>query len=330
MNEEKAWTFLFYTAYRDARSSEERWEFDPDDFNQVKARHAPGNGSARSFYEDPNRSYTGSSVFKQVRASLSELLIEQRADHRNTPHLYSKLCAPSALRDHMEIKALATLVGQRKKQVMYAQHKDRASDRVDAFTNIKWVKPLELAHWNYNANTNSKQQCFLKHRGCMYHKWTLCACSRGEALDKADLCDFFLVQDCAPVGMTSPLFIATLMIHLGKTNRKKEDCIVSRTMRHVEVEHCAIGALAFYLLARFWLTKEDEYFDFRDNASWDSVKLMIGQTARHQWQTNRKAVGQRQFFDSFNDRVSEVEGMPRPRHSVHFGRIVMPPKLERT
>jgi hypothetical protein len=47
-------------------------------------------------------------------------------------------------------------------------------------------------------------------------------------------------------------------------------------MRHKYVNMCLIGALGFYLMARFDMTGEK--FDFSDNSSWNNRKLLVSPT----------------------------------------------------
>jgi hypothetical protein len=46
-----------------------------------------------------------------------------------------------------------------------------------------------------------------------------------------------------------------------------------RVMRHKHMNMCLIGALGFYLMARFDMTGEK--FDFSDNSSWFNRKLLV-------------------------------------------------------
>ncbi len=62
---------------------------------------------------------------------------------------------------------------------------------------------------------------------------------------------------------------------LGKTNHGRK--IYGRATRHKDVRCCAIGALAIYLMFRFFITGEfsDPNFPWTDNSSWFDVKLLV-------------------------------------------------------
>jgi hypothetical protein len=80
-------------------------------------------------------------------------------------------------------------------------------------------------------------------------------------------------QDEGTIGHDALIFI--LQIHKGKQNL--DGCIVwVRSMRHADVSLCSIGALAFYLVMRFLITKET--IDTTNNKSWLNRKLLIKPT----------------------------------------------------
>jgi hypothetical protein len=60
----------------------------------------------------------------------------------------------------------------------------------------------------------------------------------------------------------------------GKTNAGK--IVWGRVMHHKHVNMCSIGALGFYLMARFDMTGEK--FDFSDNSKWFNRKLLVSST----------------------------------------------------
>ena len=62
-----------------------------------------------------------------------------------------------------------------------------------------------------------------------------------------------------------------LKIGEGKTVKKRAQ--FGKMMRHANVKMCAIGALAFWLYARFLITNEIENIDWTDNHTWFNIKL---------------------------------------------------------
>jgi hypothetical protein len=98
---------------------------------------------------------------------------------------------------------------------------------------------------------------------------------RGYSLCHADLSDLFSMakQDEGPSGHDALIFI--LQIHKGKQNLDGH-IVWGRSMRHADVSLCSIGALTFYLVVRFHITKET--IDITDNKSSFNRKLLIRPT----------------------------------------------------
>lgn len=68
-----------------------------------------------------------------------------------------------------------------------------------------------------------------------------------------------------------------MSITVGKTNFGSQK-LYGRTMRSSDVTQCAFGALGFYLLLRFYITKEfvgSKEIDFTDNRAWFDIKLLV-------------------------------------------------------
>jgi hypothetical protein len=73
-------------------------------------------------------------------------------------------------------------------------------------------------------------------------------------------------------------FHATITTHNleGKTNHGQT--LYGRATRHKDVSLCCIGALSFYLMYRFAVTREFESFtleDWLENSKWFDIKLLI-------------------------------------------------------
>ena len=94
---------------------------------------------------------------------------------------------------------------------------------------------------------------------------------RSESLyhgDLSDLCDFKFHKSKEP----HPYHIGIQRVSMGKANKDK--VIYGRSMRHKDVEMCAIGALGLYLLTRFEVTDEIKDIDFSNNRTWFNRKLL--------------------------------------------------------
>ena len=88
--------------------------------------------------------------------------------------------------------------------------------------------------------------------------------------DPADMCNFNFKQPREP----DPYHIVVMRDGDGKRS-KKGKAQYGKVIRHRLAELCSIGALAFYLLARFGITKEYESWDFTKNETWYNVKVLI-------------------------------------------------------
>ena len=75
----------------------------------------------------------------------------------------------------------------------------------------------------------------------------------------------------------------------GKTVQQKAQ--FGKMMRHSNVNMCAVGALAFWLFARFLVTEEYESMDFTNNNSWFNIKLLCAVD-----KTNRVTNGESKFM----------------------------------
>ena len=128
---------------------------------------------------------------------------------------------------------------------------------------------------------------------------------QGESLFKcklSDLCD--LVHD--------NVMIHGMQIATGKTNGLK--ILYGQCICHKNVNLCAIGALGFYLLARFHQTSEADGIQFKNNKRWFSIKLLIDSHGSD----NTKAVLDQAYYSSMKDACKNL-GITS-KHFVHFGR----------
>ena len=101
--------------------------------------------------------------------------------------------------------------------------------------------------------------------------FSLSAVLRSDSIylaDLSDLCDFKFKQKREP----DPYHVCILRVGEGKTVQQKAQ--FGKMMRHLNVKICAVGALAFWLYARFMVTSEHEKFDFTNNTSWFNIKLL--------------------------------------------------------
>ena len=95
---------------------------------------------------------------------------------------------------------------------------------------------------------------------------------RGESMFKSELSDLVDIKfKCKETGAN--IHVGVMQIFEGKTNKTKT--LYGRVLRHRDPYLCAMGALGFYLLARFEVTGECDHFDFSDNKKWFDIKVLI-------------------------------------------------------
>jgi hypothetical protein len=133
---------------------------------------------------------------------------------------------------------------------------------------------------------------------------------RGESLfncELSDICDL-VKNDGGP----HPCQILVLRIAIGKTNGLKT--LYGRVMRHRDVNLCAVGALGFYLFARFHISGET--LDFSSNEKWFEVKLLIESSSAD----NTKSVNNQTYAKAMRSTCKTLGIVSK--HFVHFGRSV--------
>ena len=128
---------------------------------------------------------------------------------------------------------------------------------------------------------------------------------RGESLikcDLSDLCDVTLDD-----GVNTKCHIFVMRITTGKTNGLKT--LYGRSMRHINQNLCSIGALGFYLLARFEYGRED--IDFLSNEGWFDVKLLVEKTTLK----NKTSITDQNYAKSIRDVCDKLNIVSK--HFVH-------------
>ena len=98
-------------------------------------------------------------------------------------------------------------------------------------------------------------------------------------------------------------------------------------MRHKDVRHCSIGAMAFLLALRFEITQEFDHFqaqDWIDNSKWFDIKLLVDATRSN---TNFTLPLKNDTYSKAMKAVLEHLKIPSS-HWVHLGRVVGPKILE--
>ena len=110
-------------------------------------------------------------------------------------------------------------------------------------------------------------------------------------------------------------FFYLFLLLKGKTNHGQT--LYGRATRHKDVSLCSVGALAFYLMFRFSVTREFESFaleDWLENSKWFDIKLLVDL----QGFDNTKSLKNRSYAEAVK-MVLDFLGIPASK-LVHLGR----------
>ena len=117
----------------------------------------------------------------------------------------------------------------------------------------------------------------------------------------------------------------------GKTAKDHKQ--YGRAMRHKDVCLCPIGALGFYLLLRFELTKEFDAGncpDFRVNSQWFDTKLLINYGTSHAGLTpaeaRKKEISNTVYIKAIKE-IQKQHGIVS-NHYLHLGRVLGTQRLQ--
>ena len=193
------------------------------------------------------------SVKRLVKEQYEQGLITMRADDIMTT----------------KMNDLIHIVNNRGEKNKKKHFKERVTDDFEPYRTLGDLPKLESFIWNERKGTRLYGTSALRDRFQLL--FSLSGVLRSDSIYKADLSDlldFKFKQKNEP----DPYHICILRVGEGKTVGNK--CQFGKVMRHINVNMCAIGALGFWLFARFMVTDEVEKMDFNDNKSWFNMKLL--------------------------------------------------------
>ena len=155
---------------------------------------------------------------------------------------------------------------------------------------------------------------------------------RGESVMSAELSDLLCVEN-KHAKDSHPYLILCMGIPEGKTTKDNKQ--YGRAMRHKDVLLCPIGALGFYLLLRFELTREFDRQncpDFRVNSEWFDIKLLINYGTNHGRSgitpaDARKHEIQHQCYIKTIKEIQKEKGIIS-NHYLHIGRVLGTHRLQ--
>ena len=135
---------------------------------------------------------------------------------------------------------------------------------------------------------------------------------RGESMFKSELSDLIDIKfKCRETA--SMIHVGVMQIFEGKTNKTKT--LYGRVLRHRDPFLCAMGALGFYLLVRFEVTKECDKFDMSKNKKWFNIKVL---TDTQKCKDNTVGMTDKPYADAVREACKALGIITK--HFAHIGR----------
>jgi hypothetical protein len=209
--------------------------------------------------------------FKQYFNAIVD--IHARSHQRDVLGMSTPDLLPEMIRKNKDVKKLINSVKSQKVRVTREAFAKRLDAGALPFEVLVKLPQIEEEMWKLNSHSGPYAVSGL--RDLFFLLFTKACLVRGESLCHAELSDLLSMAEQyeGPIGHDALIFI--LQIYKGK--QIIDGCIVwGRSMRHADVSLCSIGALAFYLVMRFHITKET--ICITDNKSWFNRKLLIRPT----------------------------------------------------
>lgn len=207
------------------------------------------------------------------------------------------------------VKKLLANVKIRKTVIAKENFEERLTGEFAPYTSVSEIPRLEFGLFSRNSNSSLRSLPSLRDRYALLQ--TISGILRGESLIRADLSDLCDLMH-KPSSQAFPIHIVVMRIAQGKTNANR--ILYGRSIRHRDVNLCAVGALALYLFARFSHSHEMDDVDFTSNRCWFNIKLLTDCSATK----NTTAISERTYYKSIKKLCTQLS-IPA-KHYIHFGR----------
>jgi Centromere DNA-binding protein complex CBF3 subunit, domain 2 len=281
---DKVYRFMFYVAFRNNKtkagtkeSRKARREavkngihFDPESYNNVMSTFRGITTGAEITEADwPKPEYPISlSNFEQYKAvfrKIYKVQIAKRVLSTTWDHIWQM--GLDTLREHVKVRM------PKAKKESYAE---KLAGEFAPYAAVEEYPRIEEVLWEDSRTASGRRAVAsgLRHRYCLLQLTS--GILRCESLYRAELSDFLTIRPPKRAIDVHPMLLMINQIMQGKTNKNRT--LYGRTTRHINPLLCAIGAIAFYLCYRFWITQEFVDFtvdDWLDNRKWFDVKLLV-------------------------------------------------------
>jgi hypothetical protein len=340
---EKAYMFCWYQAFRSKRTAKRRNNrqtsnnlFDYDDYKQVCSKWG-GLGDG----EIATRNTTAAADSLVSRVERNDAAREHPVDGLKYDCVNQYVCAVrkvfldqqsqgansyqwSMIRND-NISALLQYVKKRVPAVNRMNHAEKIENDFAPYLYAEKVNEIEFELFQRNGG-RSPIQTLASLRNRFVFLQTTRAILRAESVFKADLSDCLGIT-IHPEREPHPMFISILQIPEGKINHDGRK-LYGRALRHINPESCAVGALGFYLMYRFYVSSEmNPPPDFANNAAWFDIKLLVDahctrQTAHspNRRGSNTKAMDDAHYGNVIKDVCKKLE-IPQNKQ-LHIGRVI--------
>lgn len=280
LNFEKVYRFMYYVAFREKRKQGGRRsrgvrgivpKFDMEEYKRVtNGLQALGSGS-NPINAPQTREPISEATFMSYKAAIKSIYKEQIA-RQQTSLNFDAIWQQSL--DELVKHVKTRLPKQRK-----AFYHEKFDNEFANYTMVDHYGDIEEELWRLCHDSSTDRSSFANLRNRYQFLHLTSGVLRAETLYKAELSDFWGVWSQDKNYDIHRMYKMVNKITEGKTNHGR--VLYGRVTRHTDVRLCVIGALAFYLQYRFYMTREMESLtleDWLDNSKWFDIKLLVDAT----------------------------------------------------
>ena len=270
---EKVFRFMFYHAFRNLKKRGGRRvgvaRFDYTGYREVMSNftgdpRSPGDNGPLPIQAVKPISWSSFDQYKQIIKRIYKTQKLEKVLALQWDEIWQ-----SPLEDlSKQVKTRAPLVRR-------ANYLEKVTAEFAPYTIVERYGEIEQELWNDSSQAVGPRQvcCQLRHRYCSQH--TASGILRSESLHRAEFSDFLMIRPPKTELDIHHPDIMVNQISLGKTNHGR--LLYGRALRHRDVRLCAVGALAFYTIYRFHVTREFSNLtvdDWLNNSTWFDIKLL--------------------------------------------------------
>ena len=201
--------------------------------------------------------------WKSLLKKIHRVQLSRKAQSRTWEMIW--LCGLDELHKHVE---------ERSPIMAKLNYEEKVNGEFAPCAVVEKYDEIELTCWQDSHQTNRRSMVSqLRHRYCLLHLTS--GILRAESLHRADISDFQSLTVPKLSTDVHNIYVMVNQIPHGKTTHGRMQ--YGRATRHKEVALCCVGALAFYLTMRFYLTGEFASMtaeDWSDKSTWFDIKLL--------------------------------------------------------